>query len=220
MNISQRLLNIFQQLLDFFGPRNWWPGDTKLEIIVGAVLTQNTSWKNVERAITNMKHTGVLSVEALRAISETELAEIIRPSGFYRQKAERLKHLVEAIHGFLNGQQTPETYDTYELRKRLLTIKGVGPETADSILLYAFDRPVFVVDSYTKRFLKNHGLYTGSEKYPDIQKFFAENLPADTYLFNEFHALIVYLCQTRCKTVPKCEGCPIENDLRRSKTSL
>jgi endonuclease-3 related protein len=207
---EERLLDIFNRLLSALGPRHWWPGDSPLEIMVGAILTQNTSWRNVEQAIANMKEHGVLEMSRLVEIGESELAEIIRPAGFYNIKARRLKTFLIDFHSRFDGviDNTAGT-ETSELRNSLLAINGIGPETADSILLYAFDRPVFVVDAYTKRFLRNHGQYTGSYDYHDIQNFFMDNLPHDTYVFNEFHALIVRLCQLHCRKKLDCAGCPL-----------
>lgn len=213
MTTEQRLLNIFRTLLSSFGKRNWWPGETELEIIVGAILTQNTSWKNVEKAINNMKAQGVLDVDSLNTITKDQLGEIIKPSGFYNQKSSRLKLFINVLHEKFNKSiHNLKYYDTNDLRNLLLGISGIGPETADSILLYALNRPVFVVDAYTKRFLKNHRLYDGNEKYDDVQQFFMTNLPLDTYLFNEFHALIVCLCQNYCKKVPDCGLCPLKKN--------
>ena len=179
--------------------------------MVGAVLTQNTSWRNVERAIDNLKGKGLLDMDALHLIEEDRLADVIRPAGFYRVKSKRLKALIcgrpRPVWRHLSSicRQAP----TRQLRDCLLSVKGVGPETADSILLYALNSPVFVVNAYTKRFLKNHGLYDGDGDYHDVQKFFMDNLPQDTYIFNEFHALLVCLCQRHCKKRPDCPACPL-----------
>lgn len=163
-----------------------------------------------------MKQTGVLDIQALRHIGNQELEKIIKPSGFYRQKSNTLKLFVNVLYDICNANiQLLSNYDTIYLRKLLLTIKGVGPETVDSILLYALKRPVFVVDTYTKRFLRNHKLYQGDEKYDTIQSFFMTNLPTDTYLFNEFHALIVHLGKNFCRKVPACEGCPLAEDMEK-----
>jgi endonuclease-3 related protein len=214
MTTEQRLLNIFRTLLLSFGKRNWWPGETELEIIVGAILTQNTSWKNVEKAINNMKAQGVLDVDTLHTITKDQLGEIIKPSGFYNQKSSRLKLFINVLHeNFNKSIDNLKYYDTNDLRKLMLSINGIGPETADSIMLYALNRPVFVVDAYTKRFLKNHQIYDGDDRYDDIQNFFMANLPLDTYLFNEFHALIVCLCQNYCKKKPECIKCPLNKEL-------
>jgi endonuclease-3 related protein len=216
--MRKRLLTIFDTLLAAFGPRRWWPGDSPLEIMVGAVLTQNTAWRNVEKAIANMKAAGVLTFEALTGIDEAALAEIIRPAGFYRLKSRRLKGLITYFHGrYDNTLENTVGVPTPTLRAELLDVNGIGPETADSILLYALDRPVFVVDAYTKRLLGNHRLYDGDDGYHDVQAFFTENLPEDTYLFNEFHALIVRLCQEHCRKKPLCEACPLRADLRRHR---
>jgi len=213
MITEQRLLKIFNILLTTFNKRHWWPGETPLEVVVGAVLTQNTSWKNVVKAIDNMKNEGILNVRDLYSISEERLSEIIRPSGFFNIKSKRLKNIIKVIYDKYDSNiENMMNNDLTTLRSMLLEINGIGPETADSILLYALNKPVFVVDSYTKRFLKNHKLYSGEDGYADIQKFFMNNLPSDTYLFNEFHALIVYLCQVNCKKKPECAGCPLEHE--------
>lgn len=211
--MRQRLLKIFDTLLGTFGERHWWPGDTPLEIIVGAVLTQNTSWKNVEKAIANLKSAELLDLDRLHEADEGILAEHIRSSGYYNLKTVRLKNIVKVIHDeFCSSIDILKDNETYKLRKRLLGIKGIGEETADSILLYALGKPIFVVDAYTKRFLAGHGLHDGSYKYSDVQAFFMDNLPSDTYLFNEYHALIVALCQRYCLKTPRCEQCPLKND--------
>ncbi|WP_198017504.1 endonuclease III domain-containing protein [Syntrophorhabdus aromaticivorans] len=217
----QRLSNIFNALLAAFGKRHWWPGETRLEVIVGAILTQNTSWKNVEKAIDNLKAMNLLDVGALHALSMEQLAKVIRPSGFYNVKSKRLKSFVKVLHDEFSGAiSNLDVLGTAELRKLLLRIEGIGNETADSILLYALNRPIFVVDAYTKRFLVNHGLYTGDGTYDDVQSFFMEHLPPDTYLFNEFHALIVCLCQNYCRKVPACAACPLREDLNGHKNGL
>lgn len=215
MTTEQRLLKIFHTLLDAFGKRHWWPGETALEIAVGAILTQNTAWKNVEKAINNLRSLGLLDLEALHNTSEKELGKIIRSSGFYNLKSKRLKSFINVIyHRFGTSIYNLEALTTADLRSLLLHIDGIGPETADSILLYAFNRPIFVVDAYTKRFLKNHRLHPDYSTYDDIQRWFMMNLPGDTYVFNEFHALIVCLCQNYCGKKPACNGCPLEVDLR------
>ncbi len=209
-DMRKRLQEIFEKLLSAFGQRHWWPGDSPLEIMVGAVLTQNTAWRNVEKAIDNMRVKGLLDMDALDLIEKDRLADVIRPAGFYHVKSRRLKALITDVHARYGGSiEQMQLTATGELRDRLLSVKGVGPETADSILLYALDRPVFVVDAYTRRFLKNHGLYDGGGDYHDVQRFFMDNLPLDTYIFNEFHALLVCLCQRNCKKRPDCRTCPL-----------
>jgi len=208
--LKERLLRIFNILLLHFGPRNWWPAETALEVMVGAILTQNTSWRNVEKAIAHLKHHGLLDLERLYSIEEGTLAELLRPCGFYNVKAKRLKAFVRTIYETYGPSiEVLREVPSGQLREKLLGIDGVGPETADSILLYALNRPFFVVDAYTKRFLSNHGLYEGSMAYSEIQRFFMENLPKDLYVYNEFHALIVALGQRYCKRNPLCSICPL-----------
>jgi len=208
-----RLLKIFEILLENFGERHWWPGDTALEIIVGAVLTQNTSWKNVEKAIANLKSAGLLDIKRLHDAEEETLARHIRSSGYYNLKTRRLKNTIKVIHDeYMSSIELLKEKDIVELRLQLLGVKGIGEETADSILLYALEKPIFVIDAYTKRFLANHRLYDGSYRYSDVQALFMDNLPSDTYLFNEYHALIVALCQQYCLKTPKCKDCPLRND--------
>lgn len=217
-NIRDRLLKIFYTLLDTLGKRHWWPGESVLEIIVGAVLTQNTAWKNVEKAIDNLKSRNLLTIEALYNIDIKDLSDIIKPSGFFNIKGRRLKNLIKVLYEKYDGStENLEKVETDELRRVLLHINGIGKETADSILLYAFNRPVFVVDAYTKRFLKNHTppLITDKDitddSYDSIQRFFMNHLPLDVYIYNEYHALLVSLCQKYCKKRPSCETCPVKD---------
>jgi endonuclease-3 related protein len=213
--IEPRLLKIFDMLLKSFGKRNWWPGETELEIIIGAVLTQNTSWKNVEKAIDNLKYYNALDLQTLFKMDREMLALIIKPSGFYNIKSSRLKNIINVIYNdYSSNILNLKELDMFDARKRLLKINGIGKETADSIILYALNKPIFVIDVYTRRFLKNHRLYKEEGDYDTIQRFFMKNLPNDTYLFNEFHALIVYLCQNFCKKVPLCSKCPLKQDLK------
>jgi endonuclease-3 related protein len=213
--IEPRLLKIFDMLLKSFGKRNWWPGETELEIIIGAVLTQNTSWKNVEKAIDNLKYYNALDLQTLFKMDREMLALIIKPSGFYNIKSSRLKNTINVIYNdYSSNILNLKELDMFDARKRLLKINGIGKETADSIILYALNKPIFVIDVYTRRFLKNHRLYKEEGDYDTIQRFFMKNLPNDTYLFNEFHALIVYLCQNFCKKVPLCSKCPLKQDLK------
>jgi endonuclease-3 related protein len=209
--MRQRLLKIFNILLETFGERHWWPGETAIEVIVGAVLTQNTSWKNVEKAIASLKSAGLLSVNRLYEVEDAVLARHIRSSGYYNLKTGRLKNIVNVIHDeYGSSIEHLRNNGTDNLREKLLGIKGIGEETADSILLYALDKPVFVIDAYTKRFLANHGLYGGPYRYGEMQAFFMDNLPLDTHLFNEYHALIVVLCQSHCLKSPRCGECPLK----------
>ncbi|MCX7856623.1 MAG: endonuclease III domain-containing protein [Deltaproteobacteria bacterium] len=209
---KELLLCVFERLLKAYGKRNWWPAESPLEVMIGCILTQNTAWKNVEKAIANMKKKNLIDLHALRSIDVGELSEVIRPVGFYTLKAKRLKALVDFLFDEFKGDlELMKRMDQHTLRKRLLGVDGVGPETADSILLYALEKPIFVVDAYTRRFLINHGLFDGRAKYERIQAFFMSNLPEDTYIYNEFHALIVYLGQKHCRKVPICKGCPLES---------
>jgi endonuclease III related protein len=213
-NMEQRLLDIFNMLLNAFGKRGWWPGETELEIIIGAVLTQNTSWKNVEKAIDNLKYHNALDLHSLYKMDRETLAMIIKASGFYNIKSKRLKNIINVIYNdYSSNILNLKSINMWNIREKLLEINGIGKETADSIILYALNKPIFVIDVYTKRFLKNHRLYKEESDYDTIQRFFMKNLPNDTYLFNEFHALIVYLCQNFCKKVPLCNRCPLEQDL-------
>ena len=212
--MQKRLLKIFHTLLESFGKRNWWPGETGVEIIIGTVLTQNTSWKNVEKAITNLRNHNALCIDILYGMDKERLAELIRPSGFYNIKSIRLKNIINVIHDEYNGNiHDLKEINIWKVREKLLEINGIGRETADSIILYALNKPIFVIDTYTKRFLNNHKIHDGNKGYDELQDFFMKNLPHDTYLFNEFHALIVCLCQSFCKKAPLCKGCPLERDL-------
>jgi endonuclease-3 related protein len=205
------LLVIYQKLLSFFGEQGWWPADTPFEVVVGAILTQNTAWRNVERAIENLKGEGVLTPRGLKGIDESRLAELIRPAGYYNVKARRLKGLMEFLVKVYGGNLTKMFSEPLAtLRGKLLAVKGIGPETADSILLYAGGKPIFVIDAYTKRILSRHGMIADGASYGDIQDLFMRNLPQDVSLYKEYHALFVQLAKTFCKTKSHCAGCPLE----------
>jgi len=205
------LLKIYNSLYDFFGPLNWWPGDTPFEIMVGAVLTQNTSWSNVEKAINNLKKENLLEPWKLYRINRKELAQLIKPSGYYNIKARRLKNFLNLfVNDFEGSAEKMFSGDSGELRKKLLKVNGIGPETADSILLYAGNKLFFVVDAYTKRIFSRHKLISEDASYHQIQEFFSQNLDRDVKLFNEFHAQIVMLGKTICTSRnPNCAKCPI-----------
>lgn len=205
------LLKIYNSLYNYFGPLNWWPGDTPFEIMVGAILTQNTSWSNVEKAINNLKKENLLEPRKLHRINQEELAQLIKPSGYYNIKARRLKNFVNIfVNDFEGSAENMFSGDSRELRKKLLNINGVGPETADSILLYAGKRPFFVVDAYTRRIFSRHKLISKDFTYYQIQELFIKNLDKDVKLFNEFHAQIVILGKTICTSKnPDCAKCPI-----------
>jgi len=207
---NRKLMKMFNLLLDHYGPRNWWPAETALEMMIGAVLTQNTNWKNVEKAIENLKKTDLISLKALSFISNSELAQKIRPAGYYNIKAKRLKNLIDFIVDHYDGKMSKLLADeTPTLRNRLLSVNGIGPETADSILLYAANRPVFVIDAYTHRILHRHNMTGEQSTYQELQDLFMDNLPSDTSLFNEFHALIVEAGKDYCRKKPLCEECPL-----------
>lgn len=200
------LQQVFDRLLAAYGPQHWWPGDSPFEVMIGAVLTQNTAWINVERAIGNLKRSGCLSLDGLLGLDEAELAERVRPSGYFNVKARRLHSLCRFLdqRGGIEGLRVLETR---ELRHELLAVHGVGPETADDILLYAFERPVFVVDAYTRRMFERLGRLSGGESYERIRTMFESELPAEVPLFNEYHALIVRHAKRVCSGRPRCTEC-------------
>ena len=207
----QKLMDIYERLYNRYGPQGWWPGQTPFETIVGAILTQNTNWKNVEKALANLNTKGCLAPDKLHAMGVEEIAPLIRPAGYFNLKAQRLKSF---LHWFFEKQdgsvENLQTLPASTLRQQLLGIKGIGPETADSICLYAFDKPIFVVDAYTARILGRHGLLEPGCGYQDIQEVFHSGLEKDVRLFNEYHALLVRLGKEHCKRKPICTGCPLE----------
>lgn len=210
--VKEKLASIYTQLYKHFGPQAWWPGDTPFEVMVGAVLTQNTNWTNVEKAMDNLKRAGVMSFEGLSQLPVDLLAEYIRPAGYFNIKAGRLRNLFAAIDEQYGGSlDAMLKEETVELRRVLLSVKGIGPETADSILLYAAERPVFVVDAYTYRILLRHDLIPEDFDYDDLQQLFMDNMEQNAGLFNEFHALLVCAGKDFCKkTTPRCSICPLE----------
>jgi len=213
------LLNIYRKLYKAYGPRHWWPGETPFEVMVGAILTQNTSWRNVEKAIDRLKARKLLNVKGIRQLKRTELASLIKSSGYYRIKADRLKAFVDFIFEGYDGRIEKMGREKMEvLRPKLLKVKGVGPETADSILLYGLEKPIFVVDAYTKRILARHDIVSEKVRYDEVQKLFMDYLPRDGKLFNEYHALFVQLGKTLCKKIPKCDRCPIRSIAHRAKS--
>jgi endonuclease-3 related protein len=208
---GQKIQHIYELLFERFGPQHWWPGDTKDEIITGAILTQNTNWQNVEKAIGNLKEASLMSLDKLYSIQQSQLAELIRPAGYYNIKAKRLKAFLNWLFEKHNGSLTEiEAMDTESLRAELLGINGIGRETADSILLYAFDRLVFVVDTYTYRITTRHQLIEPECDYEQLRSFFEDNLEDDVKLFNECHALLVRTGKEFCRPKARCTDCPLE----------
>jgi endonuclease-3 related protein len=206
----QTLLDLYDRLFSEFGPQRWWPAKTPFEVIVGAVLTQNAAWRNVERAIANLRAARVLTPRALHRLPTTDLAELIRPSGYYNVKARRLKNLLDFLFTRYGGSlKRMFATELPLLREELLAVNGIGPETADSILLYAGNLPTFVVDAYTHRVLKRHRWIAAAADYHAIKRYFESQLPADTALFNEYHALIVRLGNRHCRKTPNCTTCPL-----------
>ena len=207
---------LFRELYNHYGPQNWWPAETPFEVMVGAILTQNTAWERVETAIDNLRTNNLLSAEAILSTAQPKLAELIRPSGYFNQKAKRL-------HGYCAWYIENEKYlwemDSEQLREELLQINGVGPETADDILLYAFERPVFVVDAYTRRIFQRTGSISGDEPYEMIRHLVERDFRTEgggglVKQLNEFHALIVEHAKQHCKKRPSCKNCPISCDFQ------
>jgi endonuclease-3 related protein len=209
--VSDRLNEIYELLVKAYGPQHWWPAESPLEVMVGAVLTQNTNWQGVEQAIANLKRDNLLNQHKLKALSTEELSRLIKPAGYFNLKARRLKNLIGMVTEAYGGDLAAmEQMETAQLRQDLLLVNGVGPETADSILLYAFHRPIFVVDTYTYRVTSRHGLIEEEANYQALQDLFMEHLPLDVEMFNEYHALLVRVGKLHCKRKARCKGCPLE----------
>ncbi len=205
-------MEIYRAASERFGHQGWWPGETPLEVCVGAILTQNTNWSNVARAIANLRAADCMSVSALRALAHDRLAELIRPAGYFNVKAKRLKNFITHVHADW-GDDVEAFFDrpVAALREELLTINGVGRETADSMILYAAGKPTFVVDAYTGRILLRHGLIDPEYDYEMIKELLEDNLPADVELYNDFHAQFVAVGKNYCKPAARCAGCPLEH---------
>jgi len=207
---KQILFNIYNRLYNAFGPQHWWPGDSPFEIAVGAILTQNTNWANVEKAINNLKKHKALNASALHRMPQKTLTSLIKPAGYFNIKAKRLKEFIDfLVTNYKGSMKGMKSEDTHILREKLLNVNGIGPETADSILLYALEKPVFVIDAYTKRVLQRHGLASEKLTYHELQRLFHKNLPPDVKLFNEYHALFVKVGKEYCKPKPNCDKCPL-----------
>lgn len=208
---SERLMEIYNLLYDRYGQQQWWPGQTRFEVAVGAILTQNTNWGNVEKAIGNLKRADALCVDKLHEMDADVLAELIRPAGYYNIKAARLKNFISWLFDNFQGRiENLMPLNVYDLREQLLSVKGIGRETADSILLYGLDKPVFVIDTYTCRVMTRHGLIEAGADYEQLRDFFESSLPGEPELFNEYHALLVRVGKEHCKPKAKCSGCPLE----------
>jgi len=205
---SQLLIDLYRRMLSAYGPQHWWPGDSPFEVIIGAILTQSAAWHNVEKAINNLKAENALSPEKIRSLPVADLAALIRPCGYYNAKTIKLKSFVSwlGLH-YHDSLEILFGRSIAELREQLLSIHGIGEETADSIILYAAAKPIFVIDTYTKRIGSRIGLLPAGAGYDTWQKLFMNNLPPDTQLFNEYHALLVNLAKHNCLKTPVCSGC-------------
>ena len=213
---SPPLKKVYRLLFTRWGPQHWWPGRTRLEIIVGAILTQNTAWTNVEKAIRRLRKAGALNLRRLHAADLETLADWIRPAGYFNVKARRLRAFTQMMVTLFGGDlRRLFALETPVLREVLLGVNGIGPETADSILLYAGERPVFVVDAYTRRFMMRHGWAGAGATYDDIARIFMGCLSDDAALYNEYHALIVALGKDLCRPAPRCTECPLRPLLPR-----
>ncbi len=202
------LLTVYRLLHHEYGPQHWWPAESILEMIVGAILTQSAAWTNVEKAIGNLKSGGSLSLAALQAISHDELARLVHPSGYYNVKATKVKAFVDWLtREYAGDLDRLFALDTAALRRELLSVHGVGEETADSIILYAAHRPVFVIDAYTRRIVSRLGLAPSEDTYAGFQTLFMDNLPPDEAMFNEYHALLVQHGKSVCRKAPLCSRC-------------
>lgn len=210
MDSASLLRDVYDGLLAAYGPQQWWPGDGPFEVIVGAILTQSAAWTNVEKALANLKAAGILSPEGIAAIPERELAALLRPSGYYNAKAHKLKAFIALLdERFAGNLDRLVATPLHELRPLLLATHGVGPETADSILLYAASRPVFVIDAYTRRVFSRLGFEVEPDTYDAWRRLFESAFPPDAEMFNEYHALIVRLAKEHCRKAPVCTGCPL-----------
>jgi endonuclease-3 related protein len=208
--MTSTLEEVYDRLFAAYGPQNWWPGESPLEVLIGAVLVQNTSWPNVATAIERLRKADLLDPRALYALPAVELEGLIRPAGYFRLKARRLRNLLQLLVGRYDGSLEAMFATGVEtLRQELLNVNGIGPETADSILLYAGGLPTFVVDTYTYRVFARHGWIDFDADYPAIKEHFESGLDRDAGLYNEYHALLVRLGKLHCRKTPRCDGCPL-----------
>jgi endonuclease-3 related protein len=207
---------MYHRLYGQLGPQGWWPGRSRFEVIVGAILTQNTNWSNVERAIRQLRRGRALTPSAMSALSGRRLATLIRPAGTFAVKARRLRHFLAFLRARYGGSlRRMFREEPTRIRKALLEVSGIGPETADSILLYAGNMPIFVVDAYTRRIFSRHRLISRHAPYDEVQALFMDHLPRDVKLYNEYHALLVAVGKTYCRSTPRCDTCPLRWDLKR-----
>ena len=211
MKDADKIISMYEVMLESLGPMNWWPGDTPFEIAIGAILTQNTNWKNVESAITNLKNNKLLDPKIMYDLTANEMAELIRPSGYYNIKTKRIRNFLDFLKNEVDFdllQLKKQPLET--LRPKILGVNGIGPETADSILLYALDFPTFVIDAYTARIINRHGLAYEGIDYHSLQTLFMDALPKDVTIYNEYHALIVHVGKDWCKkAMGLCDTCPL-----------
>jgi len=208
--LDRKILNtVYERLFTTYGPQYWWPANSAFEILVGAILTQNTAWSNVEKAIANLVSAGSLNADIINTLTDDKLAEFIRPSGYFNIKAKRLKNFCRWFD-YKGGFEFLEQLDTQTLRISLLEINGIGPETADDILLYAFNRPVFVIDTYTRRLFSKLNVINGDEQYETLREWFEKTLTPNVPLYNEYHALIVRHAKEKCLKNNSCRHCKVE----------
>jgi endonuclease-3 related protein len=213
--LRRRLLGLYERLHRRYGPQRWWPARSRVEVVIGAILTQNAAWRNAERAIARLRAAGALDLRAVLRVPSARLASLLRPSGTFRVKARRLRAFARHVARRHGGRlERLLALPLPALGQELRGIGGIGPETADAIALYAAGRPIFVVDAYTRRILARHRLVAPDADYATVQRLFMTHLPHDPALFNEFHALLVRVGKEHCRTRPRCEGCPLRFDLR------
>ncbi|MGO9137008.1 MAG: endonuclease III domain-containing protein [Syntrophales bacterium] len=214
MQRDHYLLTIYKTLNAHFGDLKWWPGNSPFEVIVGAILTQNTAWRNVEKAIARLKSQKLLRPARILKIDDSTLADLIRPAGYYNIKTQRLKSFVRFLYDEYGGKlDNMFVEDLWPLRAKLLSVKGIGEETADSILLYAGRKPIFVIDTYTRRVLQRHDITRSGETYREIQNLFMTTLPLSVTLYNQYHALFVNTGKFFCTKDPRCNGCPLQSQI-------